>query len=251
MSHPLLCATAAAALIACSASGDVYEIRFAGSIEWNQITQPPLSSGTAGSSAEVVMKVDSNVFSNSPNYPVRGYRIDPPSFKFIVNGTPVGMNPAIIAPQYFVIRDNDPGVDGFYISSEVDWPMGVELAQSHPVLGPFTEICGVTYGPSVLSSLNIEGAEGTYKYDTLEVFSWETSAGPFSPMGMIFDSITITRVAPPCPADLSGDGIVDGADLGTLLGAWNTSDAAADLNGDGTVDGADLGDLLGSWGACD
>jgi len=57
--------------------------------------------------------------------------------------------------------------------------------------------------------------------------------------------------ANPCPADLSGDGVVDGADLGNLLGAWATADAGADLNDDGTVDGADLGLLLGSWGACE
>jgi len=53
-----------------------------------------------------------------------------------------------------------------------------------------------------------------------------------------------------CPADLNGDGIVDGADLGALLSAWG-SDGAADLNGDGIVDGADLGILLSAWGACE
>jgi len=46
--------------------------------------------------------------------------------------------------------------------------------------------------------------------------------------------------------DLSGDGEVDGADLGILLGQWGT-DGSADLNGDGTVDGSDLGLLLGAW----
>lgn len=51
----------------------------------------------------------------------------------------------------------------------------------------------------------------------------------------------------PVPADLSGDGVVDGADLGMLLSAWGTDDAAADLNGDGVVDGSDLGELLSSW----
>ncbi len=54
---------------------------------------------------------------------------------------------------------------------------------------------------------------------------------------------------PPCPADLTGDGTVDGADLGTLLGQFNST-GSADLNNDGTVDGADLGMLLGEWGSC-
>lgn len=49
-------------------------------------------------------------------------------------------------------------------------------------------------------------------------------------------------------ADLNGDGVVGGADLGLLLGAWGAcAGCAADLNGNGEVDGADLGLLLGAW----
>ncbi len=54
---------------------------------------------------------------------------------------------------------------------------------------------------------------------------------------------------PDCTAgDLNCDGIVDGTDLGILLGAWNTDACAADLNHDLIVDGSDLGILLGNWG---
>ncbi len=49
------------------------------------------------------------------------------------------------------------------------------------------------------------------------------------------------------PADISGDGLVNGIDLLALLNAWGTADAAADLNGDGVVNGADLLILLNSW----
>ncbi|HMN96719.1 MAG TPA: lamin tail domain-containing protein [Phycisphaerales bacterium] len=48
------------------------------------------------------------------------------------------------------------------------------------------------------------------------------------------------------PADLNGDGIVDGADLGILLGNWGGA-GLGDLDGNGIIDGADLGLLLGSW----
>jgi len=48
--------------------------------------------------------------------------------------------------------------------------------------------------------------------------------------------------------DLDGNGVVDGADLGILLGNWGSCpDCPADLNGDGVVDGADLGILLSNW----
>lgn len=53
-----------------------------------------------------------------------------------------------------------------------------------------------------------------------------------------------------CKADFNGDGEVDGADLGLLLGAWGTNQCPFDLNGSGDVDGADLGLLLGDWGPC-
>lgn len=56
-----------------------------------------------------------------------------------------------------------------------------------------------------------------------------------------------------CPrggADLSGDGNVDGADLGLLLGAWGACAkpcCPGDLDGSGQIDGADLGLLLAAW----
>ncbi|MCB9848679.1 MAG: hypothetical protein H6814_09725 [Phycisphaeraceae bacterium] len=53
-----------------------------------------------------------------------------------------------------------------------------------------------------------------------------------------------------CPADLNGDGMVDTADLGILLGAFGDS-GLGDLNLDGVIDTADLGALLGGYGATD
>ncbi|MFO0829403.1 MAG: thrombospondin type 3 repeat-containing protein [Phycisphaerales bacterium] len=52
-----------------------------------------------------------------------------------------------------------------------------------------------------------------------------------------------------CISDLTGDGIVNGADLALLLGAWGTG-GVGDINASGTVDAADLGLLLGAWGFC-
>lgn len=54
------------------------------------------------------------------------------------------------------------------------------------------------------------------------------------------------------PGDLNGDGNVDGADLGLLLGSWgpcgNCNNCPGDIDGSCVVDGADLGVLLGNWG---
>ena len=61
-------------------------------------------------------------------------------------------------------------------------------------------------------------------------------------------AITCTSFGDPCPEDLNGDGQVNGADLGLMLGAWGTPDG--DINDDGITNGADLGLLLGAWGPC-
>lgn len=51
--------------------------------------------------------------------------------------------------------------------------------------------------------------------------------------------------------DTNGDGAVDGADIGQVLGAWGAVPAgtrsACDFDGNGAVDGADLGIVLGNW----
>jgi formylglycine-generating enzyme required for sulfatase activity len=59
-----------------------------------------------------------------------------------------------------------------------------------------------------------------------------------------------TNVRAQCPGDLTGNGVVDGADLGSLLTAWGTQGGSADVTGDGIVNGADLGALLVKWGPC-
>jgi len=59
-----------------------------------------------------------------------------------------------------------------------------------------------------------------------------------------------TQVNADCPADLNGNGVVDGADLGSLLTEWGTAGPAADLDTNGTVNGADLGLMLTAWGPC-
>lgn len=73
------------------------------------------------------------------------------------------------------------------------------------------------------------------------------------PTGNNFFWISIAAIYDPCPcnADLDGDGIVTGADLGLLLGCFGPVTAAcapADLNCDGVVDQADQQILLCSLG---
>ncbi|MCP3858580.1 MAG: hypothetical protein GY704_02915, partial [Phycisphaeraceae bacterium] len=68
-------------------------------------------------------------------------------------------------------------------------------------------------------------------------------------------SITVVILAvsttKPCPADLDGDDVVGGSDLGLMFVEWGScGDCRADLDGDGVVGGSDLGLLFVEWGTC-
>jgi len=54
-----------------------------------------------------------------------------------------------------------------------------------------------------------------------------------------------------CPADVTGDGLVDVLDLLEVLAQWGGSGGgSADITGDGIVDVLDLLEVLAAWGSC-
>lgn len=92
-------------------------------------------------------------------------------------------------------------------------------------------------GSGVCSSLNAKGQLVLRAGDTVN---------------QIYTIAKIDLGPAPCPADLTGNRVVDGADLAALLGAWGACSGScpADLTGDGVVNGADLAAQLGAWGNC-
>lgn len=57
-----------------------------------------------------------------------------------------------------------------------------------------------------------------------------------------------TSLGPQCPGDVTGDNIVDLADLNAVLGNFGQGGPAGDANGDGVVDLMDLNLVLGNFG---
>ena len=97
------------------------------------------------------------------------------------------------------------------------------------------------------SSIPAEVLDTTICGNTLNDEPSDQILGPWTDQG----GNTVASVcASDCPGDLNDDGIVDGADLSALLGAWGTSGGPADIDHSGLVDGADLAALLGYWGPC-
>ena len=89
-----------------------------------------------------------------------------------------------------------------------------------------------------LRDTNVTNNAGQHIYDRWVEF------GKSAPVDM--DTATLALTAGVL-GDLNGDGVVDGTDLGLLLGGWGAA-GPSDLSGDGTTDGTDLGLLLGNWG---
>jgi len=55
-----------------------------------------------------------------------------------------------------------------------------------------------------------------------------------------FDDVRLDA-APPCPADVNNDGVLDNADIGDFVGYYLSSDPASDFNNDGVIDNGDIG----------
>ncbi len=71
-------------------------------------------------------------------------------------------------------------------------------------------------------------------------------------LSIVLGLVSAVPAAAQCPADLTGNGFVDGGDLGPLLAAWGTSggEFGGDLTADGVVNGADLAFVIAGWGPC-
>ena len=184
------------------AEAEIVLVEIAGTVEFNQVAAPPIGSLGAGTSVVLSFLLDSDDFANSPTYPTRGYVIDQASFSLAGGGVSVGLQSPFPAGEvpYFVIRNDDPAVDGFFIARSVDFPIGVPLGQAG-FFERFSHDFSVTYGGGLLESLDILDAVGTYAYDGLKGYNWTIDDGPASPVSIGFESISISVV--PAPATVA------------------------------------------------
>lgn len=182
------------------ANATLVEVRINGEVEFNQISTGPLSGASSGDAAQIAFLVDSDQFVDSINFPVRGYEIITASFSFSVGGATVGMDDPVAGgfTPYFVVRDNDPVVDGFFLGTDIDgFPNGIP-SDAPGVFGPFTPNFSVSYGGDTLSSLDILANPSTYDFFGLMSFNLTVDDGPFNAMGLLFSDMTISAI--PLPA---------------------------------------------------
>jgi hypothetical protein len=192
--HALLAALSCASL----AFAQEFQVKWHGHVEYNLITSGALGAVSASDPVLISLRVDAANFVNSPNFPTRGYPAVAGTYSYQIGSLALGLQtpyPAV-PPPMLVLRNNDPAVDGFFLATNVDFPVGIPL-DVNGSFGALKAYTTVTYGGALLSSLDVAGAVGTYDYTGLSVFGFTLQDGPFDPVGLVFDKLEITPYTPP------------------------------------------------------
>jgi hypothetical protein len=194
----------------CSASlsasnAAIVQVDIVGEVDFNTIRAGTFAFVPPGTPTTMSFQVDSNTYLNG-SFPTRGYNIIPSSFSLTVGASTIGLaTPYPVGDvPYFVLRNNDPGVDGFLLAShpDVGQPDGVWVNEAAAIDPFFRGLFSATYGGSTLPSLDILDALGTYTFAGLSVFNWGLEDASFQPTGFIFDHFTIAEVPAPSAASL-------------------------------------------------
>jgi hypothetical protein len=149
---------------------------------------------------------------------------------------------------YFVIRNNDPQVDGFFIANNTDFLSGVPLDTSNIGM----HFLRTFSSPNIWPSLNILDALGNYAFEFMSSYEWTFNVGPGTPLEIAYQTISLTLVQP-CPADVTANHIVNIDDLLAVINGWGACGMApcsADINHSGVVDIDDLLAVITGWGNC-
>ncbi|NNF44953.1 MAG: hypothetical protein HKN62_18270 [Phycisphaerales bacterium] len=191
-------AVAAGVLSVTTSAGAVsVDVRVTGEVEFNGIGFGTLAGVNPGDAATLIFTLDSRNFVDSASFPTRGYVIDPDSFVLEMGSVTVGLQDPFPAGQmpFFVLRNDDPAVDGFFVSTNVDFPVGVPIDEEGG-FEQFRNAFSVTYTGDTLGTLDLVDAAGSYDFTGLTVFNWTINDGPFKPLGLVFESLEIEPATP-------------------------------------------------------
>jgi hypothetical protein len=183
-------------MIAGAALAETVTIEFHGEVEYNQINSGVFADVNSGDLVLATFTVESDNFVDSDTYGVRSFPIDLGSFALTI-GT-VGPIP-LVDPQpdgltsYFVLRNDDPAADGFFVGNDPEWPYinpALDVpAQIDPYFGFHWE---VGYEGDVLASRDILDAVGTYDYTGLTSFYTTIADAWADAMGLIYTQTVIS-----------------------------------------------------------
>lgn len=167
--------------------------------------------------------------------------IDPDGHRSSFSNFGTGL--AFVAPGRNIETTDRTGADG-YNNTDYHLISGTSFASPYAA-GVAALVISMT---PQLGALEIESILGSTAFDLGDP-GYDTTFG----RGLVqaHDAVieAYNQTPPgPCLADITGDGVVNTADLGGLIGVFGTIDPFGDVNGDGFVDTADLGILLSEFG---
>jgi len=191
-----------AAITAIPAQAEVVYVEVTGFVEYNQVWFGAFADVNAGDPVTLYFEVDSDNFVNSSFFPTRGYIIDTASYSLTMGSVTVGMMDPYPSTPYFVLRDNDPAVDGFFTAENVDWPYPQVRLDEWGRLDIFRNAYEVGYTGDTLSSLDIIDAEGFYDYTGLTNYYFTVIDGWFDAIGLWWQTMTISRIPVEVPVDI-------------------------------------------------
>ena len=195
----------ASLVLALPAQAALVQVEVTGEVEWNFLRAFPLNQAKTGDPVTMSFQVDSDVFFESGNFPTRGYNVNLDSYSFTAGPATVGLT--IPAPfgqtPYFVLRNNDPAADGFFVSgNNVDFPFPGLSTDINGICGLIESHYDIGYGEFTLDSLDILDALGTYDYTGLTRFYFNLVDCGFEAMGLLFEQMTISLVPVEVPVDI-------------------------------------------------
>ena len=173
MSFPIVrsLALAIAVMAPALSHADSYLIQMTSSVDSTDRSTGISGVMPVGSPVVMSFTVDSNNFLNSGAYHTRGYVIDPTSFVLSANG--VNLDVALSSPTYFVLRNNDPKVDGVFLSSGTDFDTSFATAVPGMSQAFYFNYHQTWTGGNQFSSLNIGDAVGTLGPQNISVYQMD------------------------------------------------------------------------------
>jgi len=172
-----------------------------GMVEWNQVNFGVFADVNVGDPVTFSFEVNSEDYLNSSTYPTRGYVVDQDSFMVTAGSVQVPLaNPYPNGEvPYFVLANDDPAADGFFIASNnVDWPWpGLKLDEAGVIGEPFEAHFDVGYEGDTIDSLDIVDAVGVYAYDGLTRFYFNIVDLGMEAIGIDFTQFEIGVVGRP------------------------------------------------------
>jgi hypothetical protein len=211
-----------------------------GVVEFNAFTTGTYAGIPAGTPVTMTIDLDSTDYLDRPNLPgvTRGYRFYPNTFSLTIGTDTRSLRTVpVTLPAYFVLRNNDPRADGFFISQGTD-------IDTHLPLNMVPNNYGIAFsrtfdsipptppgGPDpTLQNLNIRDALGSWGFDNLAVYHFAIEVSEFSvPMLIAYQTITVSLL---CDSiDFNNDGLFpDTQDIDDFLSVFSGGTCSNDPN---------------------